>query len=295
MSKKTIKSLTRLDKIRLNISRNWEMPGRERIASMLVPKSKENENQIYEGITWLKQEYIAVNFSSSSYIEWKILSEGNYEPATGDIIRMSLQTGETALDVGANIGVHTLRMAQSVGKTGRVIACEPLPHLQLKLQQNIQLNRFENIVEIVPAALSDYNGRTNMSAEVSSFNQGTGRMDKSGSMEADVFRGDDLLEKIAIENLAMIKIDVEGYEMKVIEGLKQSIRKYMPRIIVEYDAAYWKTCNSSWQDLYDFLNSMQYSFYRIDHPILTEINGTPDFSSGNILCMRKNIHLIQPK
>jgi FkbM family methyltransferase len=285
MEKKTIKSLNRFDKIRLNISRNWEMPGRERIASMLIPQSRKKESKSYEGITWLKHEYLALYFSSKSYIEWKILSEGNYEPSTGDIIRMSLKPGDTALDVGANIGVHTLRMAQSVGANGKVLACEPLPHLQTKLKNNVLLNRYEDIVEIIPKALSDYNGKTKIKAEVSSFNQGTGRMDTDGDIETEVIQGDDLLNQKDIEQLALIKIDVEGFEMKVIEGLKESIGKYKPRIIVEYDAEYWKMCNSSWQDLSKILKKIGYTFYRIDHPILTEITGEPDFSSGNILCI----------
>jgi FkbM family methyltransferase len=285
MEKKKIKSLNRFDKIRLNISRNWEMPGRERIASMLIPQSRGKESKSYEGITWLKHEYLALYFSSTSYIEWKILSEGNYEPSTGDIIRMSLKPGDTALDVGANIGVHTLRMAQSVGAKGKVLACEPLPHLQIKLNNNVLLNRYDDIVEIIPKALSDYNGKTRIKAEVSSFNQGTGRMDKDGDIETEVIKGDDLLNQKDIQQLALIKIDVEGFEMKVIDGLKESIEKFKPRIIVEYDAEYWKMCNSSWQDLSEMLKNIGYTFYRIDHPILTEIIGEPDFSSGNILCI----------
>lgn len=287
MEKKPQKSLNRFEKIRLNISRNWEMPGRERIASMLIPQNKGDANKTYEGITWLKNEYLALYFSSSSYIEWKILSEGNYEPSTGDLIRMSLKPGDIALDVGANIGVHTLRMAQSTGYTGKVIACEPLPHLQQKLNNNIQLNRYEDIVEIVSVALSDFNGKTKIKSEESSFNQGTGRMDDEGNIETQVLKGDDLLKEKEIKSLALIKIDVEGFEMKVIEGLKESIKEFRPRIIIEYDAAYWNLCNSSWKNLSDLLKSMNYVFYRIDHPVLTEIIGEPDFSSGNILCMHK--------
>jgi len=283
--KKNQNILSKLSKIKLNITRNWDLPGKERLANMLINKGDQVQGLFFSGITWLKHEHIGIYVSTRSYIEWKIFSEGTYEAVTGNIIRMSLNPGDTALDIGANIGVHTLRMAESVGRNGRVIACEPLPHLQEKLNQNIKLNCFESWVSIIPKAISDTNGTTQMTGDPNAFNQGTARMDAHEGFEVPVITGDSLLHQLGIKSLNLIKIDVEGFEMNVIRGLKESIALYQPRIILEYDADYWEKCNSSWAELSEFLMSLKYKFYRIEDHLLTEIENTPDFTSGNIFCL----------
>lgn len=272
-------------RLRLGITRNWGMPGKERIASWLIHQSRNADEVPFEGITWLKNENLAVNISTSSYIEWKILAEGTYESATGNLISLSLLPGDWALDIGANIGIHSLRMAKAVGSGGRVISCEPLAHLRKKLQANLTLNRLEQQVVIMDKAISDVPGKTQMSGDPASFNQGTGRMESTGSTEVEVITGDALLESLGAARLDLIKIDIEGYEMKAISGLKNSIRKYKPRILVEYDRDYWQKCGSSWDEFKTFLKSCNYSIYRIDDHTLSKIEGDPDVGSCNVFCL----------
>jgi FkbM family methyltransferase len=277
--------MSKISRIKLGISRNWSLPGKERLASWLIQQDREDNTQPFEGITWLKNEPIGLYISTGSYIEWKILAEGTYEPATGNLINLSLRPGAIALDIGANIGVHTLRMARAVGEQGKVISCEPMIHLQNKLKANILLNRLESIVEIVGEAISDVPGETFMSGSPDTFNQGTGRMDSEGQTPVRVTTGDKLLADKGIQQLDLIKIDIEGYEMKAIQGLNQSIARYKPRILVEYDQTYWEKCGSSWNDFKSMMEKYDYSIYKIEEFTLTKINSSPETSSCNLFCI----------
>lgn len=277
--------MSKLSRIKLGISRNWSLPGKERLASWLIQQDREQDSHPFEGITWLKNEPLALHISTGSYIEWKILAEGTYEPATGNLISLSLRPGFVAMDIGANIGVHTLRMAKAVGEQGKVISCEPMPHLQNKLKANVQLNRLESIVQIMGIAISDAPGETKMSGSPDTFNQGTGRMDTEGETNVRVTTGDALISELGMQRLDLIKIDIEGYEMKAIQGLTNSIAQFKPRILVEYDQAYWEKCGSSWTEFKSLLEKHNYTLYKIEEFTLTRIDSTPETSSCNVFCI----------
>src|SRR5271165_6032794 len=72
-------------------------------------------------------------------IDSSIYYTGAFEPETTAAIRRLVRTGFVALDIGANVGCHTLRMAKLVGTAGRVFAFEPMPWARAKLQKNLSL------------------------------------------------------------------------------------------------------------------------------------------------------------
>jgi hypothetical protein len=148
--------MKRTDRVKLEFTRNWKLPGKERLSNLLKP-SGELKVSIRNGIVWLTGEDIAIYTSADSYIEWTILTTGTYENEINKLIRISLKPGDNALDIGGNIGLQTLRMSQCAGKTGQVTAFEPLGYLREKFSRNMALNRAEN-VSLLPYALSDEEG-----------------------------------------------------------------------------------------------------------------------------------------
>lgn len=88
-------------------------------------------------------------------IYWGLL--GEFEPHIRTLIRRYLRPGMVAVDVGANIGLHTLQMARAVGPQGRVYAVEPAPDNLKYLKRNIALNRLSQ-VEVLPWAASSEHG-----------------------------------------------------------------------------------------------------------------------------------------
>ena len=77
--------MKRLDRIKLDFTRNWKLPGKERLSNLLKP-SDQLKQSINNGIVWLTNEDIAIYTSADSYIEYSILSTGTYEDEINKLI-----------------------------------------------------------------------------------------------------------------------------------------------------------------------------------------------------------------
>lgn len=154
------------------------------------------------------------------FIASKLIVDGSYEKAEIETLCSYIVPGDLVLDIGANIGLYTLPMSRAVGETGAVIAFEPDPDNVRFLRQNVQANGCNN-VHIVNCALG------NLDEERDLFQNEDNRgylsfADLSGtdaSVKVPVRRGDQILEELGVETPAVAKIDVEGAEPLVLEGL----------------------------------------------------------------------------
>ena len=143
-------------------------------------------------------------------------------------------TGGTFVDIGANVGNHSLYAALFLG-AARVIAFEPNPLAYRLLVQNVLVNGLEHVIDLsrlgVGLGARDEGG---YSMERRRRNLGGAKMLPGDSGKLRVLPGDTLLEG---EAPALIKIDVEGMEMPVLEGLKATLRQHRPVLLVEVDNA----------------------------------------------------------
>jgi FkbM family methyltransferase len=278
--------MKRSDRIKLDFTRNWKLPGKERLSRLLHPSDKFKKS-IIEGIVWLGTEDIAIYTSADSYIEYTILSTGTYEDEINKLIRISLKNGGNALDIGGNIGLQSIRMSQCAGLTGKVFAFEPLDYLQQKFTRNMLLNKAANVT-LFPYALSDKAGEANFTINPKAWNQGTFSLNNSSGTEVQrviIKVADDLDEIKALGSLDLVKIDVEGFEYQVLLGLTQTLQKHKPRIIFEYDSNYWINNNQKIADCYNFLQSLGYTIYQVT-PVGCELLKNPsDVESGNLFCI----------
>ena len=279
--------MNRIDRIKLDFTRNWKLPGKERLTNLLSP-SRDLKASIKNGIAWLTGEDIAIYASAGSYIEWSILTMGTYENEINKLIRISLKAGENALDIGGNIGLQSLRMSQCVGNSGKVIAFEPLHYLQEKFSRNIALNKAKN-VSLLPYALSDEEGEAEFTIDSSSWNQGTFSLNNNiqgAERQMVVIKVPDGLPEVSsLEALHLIKIDVEGFEFQVLRGLRQTIEKHKPRIIFEYDKGYWQSTGQAIADCFLFLQQMNYTLYQVTPVGCTILADSSIVESGNLFCV----------
>ncbi len=88
-----------------------------------------------------------------------------------------------------------------------------------------------------------------------------------------------------MDKLALIKIDVEGFEYQVLKGLKQTLQKHKPRIIFEYDSNYWINTGQSITECCQFLQALNYKLYEISPAGCEIINNTANIQSGNLFCI----------
>jgi FkbM family methyltransferase len=245
---------------------------------------------LHDGIVWLNTEDIAIYTTADNYIEWTILSTGTYEEEIGKLIKLFLKKGDTALDIGANIGLQSLRMSHAIGMEGKVYAFEPLEYLQEKFKKNISLNKAANVI-LFPFALSDRQDETNFKIDSHSWNQGAFSLDnQNGGHETQkviVKVADEIPELQRLDNITMIKIDVEGFEYQVLQGLKQTLQKHKPIIIFEYDSNYWTRSCQSIGDCFKFLRSLNYLVYQINHAGCELIKTHESVQGGNLFCIQE--------
>jgi FkbM family methyltransferase len=279
--------MKRSDRIKLNFTRNWRLPGRERLSAWFKLSDQFKAN-IKNGIVWLADEDIAIYTTADSYIEWTILTTGTYENEINKLIRISLKPGDVALDIGANIGLQSIRMSACTGDTGKVYAFEPLSYLQEKFSKNVALNKAGN-VKLFPFALSNIESEADFTVNSNSWNQGTFSIGNSGNgleiQHVLIKVADELPEIKSLNRLGLVKIDVEGFEYQVLLGLKQTLKKHKPRIIFEYDSNYWLSNDQNINDCFSFLNTLGYTIYQIT-PVGCELIDHPsNAKGGNLFCI----------
>ncbi len=158
---------------------------------------------------------------------------GEFSEGETDIFRQLLQPGTTAVEVGANIGAHTISIAQFVGPQGRVLAFEPQRSIFQLLCANLALNGIEQ-VEAHWAAAGSTLGTIAVPRLDSRARQNFGALEIGGPQPGDQVRLV-TLDSFELPACHLIKIDVEGMEAEVIRGASETIRRHKPVIYVEND------------------------------------------------------------
>lgn len=163
-----------------------------------------------------------------------------YEVDLLEAVGLLVARGQWAIDVGANIGNHSLFFARVLDCS--VISIEPFPVASGLLRHNIAINKIEHRVRIIDAAASCAAGT--LILEAPSHNIGMAHVVDSGPAESGLpvrcDRLDRLLEECALDRKAvigLIKIDVEGHEHAAISGALETIKKHRPVLIVEIAGA----------------------------------------------------------
>lgn len=167
---------------------------------------------------------------------YKLLKPFRPEPCVPRFCR----PGDTVVDVGANIGEWTLQMAAAVGPAGRVIAIEPVPHMAQALEKSVLANNLRQVT-IAALAVAERPGEAEFSVEQA--NTGGSRLGRfaRGAERFDYIKVrlatlDGLLEEAGVARVDFIKIDVEGYELEVLQGARATLAKWRPPLYLEVGA-----------------------------------------------------------
>jgi len=140
-----------------------------------------------------------------------------------------VREGQHVLDIGANVGYYTCILAKCVTASGQVTAFEPMPQMQEALRCVVERNGL-TWVTVCPVALSDTDGEVEMAAR--SCNSGDFRVHVGGEWRVPVRRGDGIIKTGQVD---FIKIDVQGYEVPVLNGIRQILeRSHTVKILFEY-------------------------------------------------------------
>ena len=175
--------------------------------------------------------------------EYSFLS---WNPDEYRAFRDAVRPGMTALDVGANVGAYALLLGQWVGSTGAVFAFEPAPDAHDGLQRHIHLNALDAIVTPIRAAVGAAPTTGATGRFVVGTTAGESRLATAGDHDAATIDVPvtTIDEFCARERLTpdFIKLDVEGAELDVLRGARETIRRTRGRLalFVEMHPSLWR-------------------------------------------------------
>jgi FkbM family methyltransferase len=213
-------------------------------------------------LTWIGARQYRMT-SDDNYLEH---ITGEFEPAMVALFLSLLRDGDCALDVGANIGCTSLLFSQVARQ---VYSFEPSPTTFRLLQKNLAAAQAHNVV-VANLGLGNSDGSFQLTFSPDNRSGGfvSNLTSASAGHQVEAIRivvGDAHLRAAHIGQVDFIKIDVEGFERNVIEGLAQTLKRCTPVVVLELN--HW--CLNAFQrtsvpDFFDFLRGVFPYLYAVD-------------------------------
>jgi FkbM family methyltransferase len=220
---------------------------------------------------------LQINVNPREAIGRAIWTQGLYDPALTELIWRLTARGDTTLDVGANIGYVASIMAVRAGRAGAVHCFEPHPSLAARLRENVQSwRKISALAPVIVRQVAAGSRTGNAQLEIPEDflgNQGTARLsdEKSDSgaqrIHVEIARLDDVLRDLP--EIGIMKVDVEGHELEVLEGLGSLLTQRLVRDIIfeEFRSYPAETHKLLQRSGYSVFNTEEH----LDHPVLVPV------------------------
>ncbi len=227
-----------------------------------------NNYQYAQGsIRYATQNNIKFELDISDLVDWHVYF-GIRETAQEKLFSLCAK-GDTVIDVGTNIGKVLLNFSQIVGDSGKVIGFEPDGFNFKKCEKNIALNAVNN-VQLFQLGLGNEATQVQMVIK-DAHNRGMNRItakstgDSATGNVVQITTLDSLSNQLAFTKLKLIKIDVEGFEMKVLQGALATLQKFHPLLFIELDDDNLVQQGATASELIEFLLKLKYTIQRADN------------------------------
>ena len=211
----------------------------------------------------------------------------DHEPHLTAFIREYLHEGDTALDIGACFGFHTLEMSRQVGECGKVYAFEPQHEMYDLLVANSTANHCDNITayhlalgdQAMPVCMYNaYEGDTNYGDSFISWkykdmdaytdsrqSEHIGKAGKMLTLNKKTTHCDTLDSFTFNRHVKFVKIDVQGFERMVLIGGVKFFQKHRPVMVIEFEDTCMMFHNYTTKELIEHLRGMDYTVLLLDH------------------------------
>jgi FkbM family methyltransferase len=209
-----------------------------------------------------------------------LLENGELEPGTRRLIERFLVPGDVFVDVGANIGLVSLAAARAMQGSGKIFAFEPFPNTRAMMERSLWINGLSQIAHVREAAVSNHIGRTTLflghtSGHHSIFALGDAGTASSSQVEVDLITLDSALPPD--QPITLIKIDVEGAELEVVEGATSTLQRNQDvALIAEFGPSHLQRTGRAVDEWLGVFESLGYCFRRINAETGALENVTPD-------------------
>lgn len=209
----------------------------------------------------------------NGYVDNFIYQNGIYEESLIDSIVEHLGPNSTFVDIGANIGQHSLVVSQFCKK---VIAFEPLSFLVEQIQESISANKISNI-EIRKLGLGDTKGEKDIYIDPNQSGYSTllnhlkevDGFSKNPEVVGNQLISIDLMDNQLLDTeVSVIKMDIEGYEYYAFLGGIKTLRKHKPVVILEFSNMFYENLEKGLSEkFFNLIKELNYKVFSIDRKI----------------------------
>lgn len=225
---------------------------------------------------------------------WDIRRGAWTEPEL-DLIPHAVRSGETAIDIGANFGLYSYHLSRAVGASGKVYSFEPIPFTAATFRLIARALRFRN-VELRAKGCGERAGEVTFTVPVmdtGAISAGLvhmGRNDDRAGKETHARFGKTkpvvcpvvaIDEELAhVENVSLIKCDIEGADLYAMRGARKTLEKHKPTVIIEINPWFLEGFGLKVDDVVGFFAELGYACYRYADGKLREV-ATTDIVEDN--------------
>ncbi len=203
------------------------------------------------------------------YMQWFVFANMPDNAWRYALNRVLLDEASVVLDVGANVGAFSLKLARGCIDGGlsnvKIVSFEPNPSVFQRLQHNIGLNQeLKSIVSTETLALGATQGVVGMTFEQENTGHGRISEPQGANVSIEMTTLDNFIEDSDFQRLDFLKIDVEGYEPFVVDGGLGVIEQYKPDIYIEITEQWFSERGRSSKELFETLRSFGYQLFYDD-------------------------------
>ena len=231
------------------------------------------------------------------HIEDRLVEKGGYEPYITSLCLFLMKEDGLFVDIGANFGLHALQIAGALPRA-RCLCFEPHPLVHQELRRNIRFSGFDNVAAH-PIALGDAPGTVDFYMhDAGAYNKGLSSLQPTPDMEADFRREpvemttlDAFLPEADRERLSVVKIDVQGAERRVLDGMKGLLASARPSVVFEFESEYTKDPEAEIRAILEGFPDHQVFRIRDGHPELMAFDPAEVKSPGywaNLVALPKD-------
>jgi FkbM family methyltransferase len=216
---------------------------------------------------------------TENYVPWT----GEYEGKSMDLILPLIDNKKNMMDIGGNVGYWSINM-KSINKN-KLYVFEPVTSNYNRIKEHLKINNLENNTFVYNLGLSDKNFYAGFcKTEIDQKNNAqtfNAALSEGSSKDCEVQILDDIVQKQKITNIGFIKIDVEGYELKVFNGAKEFLAQNRPIIYGEFTPESIKINGNDPQSIYNIFD--KYNFYQQNGTQFNRINPGDEFNRDLLL------------
>ena len=207
--------------------------------------------------------------------------DGAYEPYELAVLSNLARNDAVILDVGANVGWYAIQLAVTAGKNTKIYCFEPVPSTRAKLTRNVRLNNLGDCIRIFDFGLSHMSGAAQfflpqMSGSVAASARNLHPDEKVVELSVQLETLDDVVAREQIQRVDLIKCDVEGAELHVLQGGSRVIARDKPIVFLEMLRKWAGQFDYHPNDIIHLLAQSGYRCWAVGKGFLREINAVDD-------------------